>query len=390
MYPTISDLIYDLIGIKIPLPIQTFGFFLALSFIVVAFILAYEFKRLQNANQFPVLKRKILKGKPASIKELVITGIISFILGFKLVGVFFDYAHFNSNPQEYVFSSQGSLFGGLIIAGIAVYMIYREKDKKKLQKPVWEEEVITPKEIASSLIFIGAIYGIIGAKVFHNLEYIGDFIKDPIDALMSFSGLTYYGGLIVATIAIYFWSRKRNINFMQLANIAAPTIILAYGIGRIGCQMSGDGDWGIVNTAPIPDWLSFLPDWVWSYNYPHNVINEGIPIAGCVGNHCMQLPQPVYPTPLYETVMCFLIFGILWFLRTKIKPYGVLFSIFLIFSAIERYLIEQIRVNALYDFGFTKITQAELISVVFLILGIVGIYYFSKKKLHLKNQIKTN
>ncbi len=386
MYPTISDLIYDLIGIRIPLPIQSFGFFLALSFIVVAFLLSYEFKRLQGLNKFPILTRKVEKGKPATINELILTGVISFLLGFKLVGAIFDYKMFSENPQEFVFSSQGSLIGGLLIAAVAVYLVYRDKNKKKLAKPIIEVETISPKELASSIIFIGAIWGIIGAKVFHNLEYIQDFVKDPIEALISFSGLTYYGGLIVATTALYFYARKRKINFIQLADIAAPTIILAYGIGRIGCQVSGDGDWGIVNTAPMPNWLSFLPEWVWAYNYPHNVLNEGIPIVGCVGNHCMQLAEPVFPTPLYETTMSLIIFGILWFIRLRIKAFGVLFSIFLIFSAVERYLIEQIRVNSKYDFGFVQITQAELISFVFLILGIAGIIYFSKKKMGITSE----
>ncbi|MFX9050398.1 prolipoprotein diacylglyceryl transferase family protein, partial [Acinetobacter baumannii] len=75
-------------------------------------------------------------------------------------------------------------------------------------------------------------------------ENWNDFIKDPIDALISFSGLTFYGGLICAALAIYFYAKKHNIPFIHLADAAAPALMLAYGIGRIGCQVAGDGDWG--------------------------------------------------------------------------------------------------------------------------------------------------
>src|SRR6185369_7671159 len=104
-------------------------------------------------------------------------------------------------------------------------------------------------------------------------------------------------------------------------------------------------DWGIPNTAPKPSGLSFLPDWFWSYRYPHNVINEGIPIPGCVGHHCSMLELPVFPTPLYESITCILLFFFLWSIRKKISSAGVLFSIYLLLNGLERFAIETIRVN---------------------------------------------
>ena len=79
--------------------------------------------------------------------------------------------------------------------------------------------------------------------------------------------------------------------------------MMGYGVGRMGCQFSGDGDWGIVNEAPKPSWFIF-PDWAWAYEYPHNVLNEGVRMVNCVGNHCMKLSPPVYPTPIYEITFC--------------------------------------------------------------------------------------
>jgi prolipoprotein diacylglyceryltransferase len=90
----------------------------------------------------------------------------------------------------------------------------------------------------------------------------------------------------------------------------APTMMFAYAFGRIGCQISGDGDWGIPNTHPKP--FSWMPDWLWAYSYPHNVIGEGKPIAGCDGPYCNELFPAVYPTPLYEIIACFILFAVLW------------------------------------------------------------------------------
>ncbi len=148
--------------------------------------------------------------------------------------------------------------------------------------------------------------------------------------------------------------------------------------------MSGDGDWGIDNLAPKPSWLSWAPDWMWSFKYPHNVISEGIPIPGCVGKFCAELPNPVYPTAFYEVVAGFLLFGFMWSIRKKIKPAGMMFAIYLILAGIERFLIEKIRVNSLYHAFGLSFTQAELISVIMVIAGIALMIWSinSHKKTH--------
>jgi len=158
-------------------------------------------------------------------------------------------------------------------------------------------------------------------------------------------------------------------------------MILGYGIGRIGCQVSGDGDWGIVNSAPKPGWLSWAPDWLWAYDYPNNVNQVtgpsadtlGMPITDptvpCFDGYCTHLVPSVFPTPVYETLMALVIFGILWSLRKRIQVPGVIFSIYLIFNGIERFFIEKIRVNNKFDFLGMKATQAEMIAVIFILIG---------------------
>src|SRR5690606_5992747 len=155
-------------------------------------------------------------------------------------------------------------------------------------------------QILGNLLLWAAIWGFIGAKVFHNLEYWDEFMQDPIEGLFSFSGLTFYGGLICGGAAVIYQAQKYGIKWIHMLDVGAPGLMLAYAIGRLGCHLSADGDWGIVNLSPKPGWLSWAPDWLWSFKYPHNVINEGVPIPGCVGNFCQELPNPVYPTALYE------------------------------------------------------------------------------------------
>jgi prolipoprotein diacylglyceryltransferase len=116
-----------------------------------------------------------------------------------------------------------------------------------------------------------------------------------------------------------------------------------------------------------------------AYNYPHNVINEGIGIMNCEGQYCNQLPVPVFPTPFYETVMCLILFGILWALRKRIRIPGMLFAIYLVLNGIERFLIEKIRVNTEYSIMGFHPTQAELISSVLILTGIALMYYFKRK-----------
>lgn len=164
-----------------------------------------------------------------------------------------------------------------------------------------------------------------------------------------------------------------------MIDIGSPGMMLAYAVGRMGCHLSGDGDWGIENLTPKPQWLNWAPDWVWAFKYPHNVIHEGVPITGCVGKFCNELPIGVFPTPLYESVICLLLFALLWALRTRIQIPGLLFSIYLIVNGLERFTIELIRVNTKYHIFGLNPTQAELISFTFILSGIAGVFYFTNR-----------
>ncbi|NOY50232.1 MAG: prolipoprotein diacylglyceryl transferase [Chlorobi bacterium] len=377
MYPKLSDIINDLFGTNINLPVQSYGFFLAMAFLVAALILYKELDRKEKEGLINPLSKRIWKDKPVSAIELLISFAVAFIIGFKVVEAFLDYSFFANKPQEFLLSGKGNVWGGVVSALAYAFYVYYSSKLKKSSEPHEIEITVHARDHTWPIVFVAVVFGIIGAKLFHWFENWDAFMADPMGSLLSFAGLTFYGGLIVAAFAVVAYTSKNGIYWRHIADIVAPALIIAYGIGRIGCQTAGDGDWGITNNMPKPQWLSFLPDWLWAFDYPHNIINEGVPIPGCIGQHCMQLAMPVFPTPLYETAMALIIFLILWSLRKRLRVPGMLFSIYLMFNGLERFLIEKIRVNNLFGFMGMKVTQAEVISTLIFITGLVFFVVFA-------------
>ncbi len=380
MYPRLSDLIQDIFGIYAPLPVQTYGFMVALAFTIGAIVAYYEIKRKEKEGIFLPFYVKEKIGEPAKIGELILAFVIAGLLGYKLAYAFAHYNEFVANPQHFIVSKEGSTAWGLIIGLLTALYVWWDKNKKKLPRPKLVARKMWPHELIGNLIVVGGIWGLIGAKIFHILAHIPDeFLVDPWGSIFSFGGLAFYGGFIVGFIASALYLRKYNINLIHIFDVSAPVLAIGYAVGRIGCQLSGDGCWGIVNTAPKPHWLSFLPDWMWAFNYPHNVINEGVKIPNCNDVFCHVLPQPVFPTPVYESLTMFIVFFILWSLRKRLKVPGTLFSIYLILAGLERFFIEFIRITPRYHFLGIEATQAQIISVVMIILGIAGLIYIKLK-----------
>ncbi len=273
------------------------------------------------------------------------------------------------------FNTFGLLVAIAFLVGKFVFSL-EIKRKTKLGLLPHQKNTPSPQDHVSVIMLIAIIFGFLGAKLFAWLENpipLAEFFIDP------FSGLTIYGGLILAFFTAFFYLKWYKMPVLHFMDAIAPALMLAYGIGRLGCHLSGDGDWGIVNKTTSPSWI---PNWLWSYNYPNNVLGEGVLIPNCTYNdYCYQLLTPVYPTPLYETIASILLFIILWKLRTKLKIAGQLFFIYLIFNGIERFFIEKIRINEVYNILGQKITQAELISLAFILIGMVGFFLLKNRKL---------
>jgi prolipoprotein diacylglyceryl transferase len=370
MYPNLYYLIDDFFGVKLNglRLVNSFGFFVAIAFVASGFVLYNELKRKESIGEFTPTEESITIGAPASMSELLTSFFFGFLFGYKIIGAF-TIADALNNTQAFILSLQGNIGAGILVGGIMVYLKWKEKDKDKLANPETRKLLLWPHDRVGDIVLQAALWGFLGAKIFHNLENLEELMLDPWGSLISFSGLTFYGGLILATIAIIVFIRKYNMRVIHFADAMAPTMLFAYAAGRIGCHISGDGDWGIPNLNPKP--FTWLPDWFWSYQYPHNVVNAGVPIPGCVGNYCNQLPEGVYPTTFYEVIIMFLLFLIVWMVRKKITQPGIITGIYFIFAGGERFFIEKIRVNNKYTFLPFQPTQAELISVILIILGIV-------------------
>jgi phosphatidylglycerol:prolipoprotein diacylglycerol transferase len=213
--------------------------------------------------------------------------------------------------------------------------------------------------IVSEMAVVSTLAGIVGARVFDILDNAHRFVADPLSMILARTGFSIYGGLCFGIVAGVIFLKRRSVPAIPMLDATAPSIMLGYGIGRLGCQLSGDGDWGIAaNINCKPGWL---PEWLWAQTYDGN-------IAGVIIT-----PPGVYPTPIYEIGMALAIACVLWTLRFHKHRPGCLFSIFLLLAGFERILIEKIRVNVRYDVLSTHVTQAEAISIVLIIAGLAGI-----------------
>ena len=381
MYAGLSDLFNDLFGTNFRFSFPpTFGFLVAISFLLAAWTLSMELKRRKEKGIFMPTLRKTTIGLPATPSEIGWNAVFGFIVAFKIVFIILNKDEFFKDPPSVLLSLKGNFLAGLAGAALFGYLKYREMEKQKLPSPKVIEENVYPHQMVSEFTMAAGIGGLIGAKIFHVLEYWSDFVQDPFGLLFSGSGLTMYGGLIVGGAAVLWYGRKHGVSPLQLCDSTAPGLMLAYGTGRLGCQLAGDGDWGIENVLPKPGWMNFLPDWFWSFRYPHNVNDFGVPIPGCTANHCMQLPVGVFPTPLYESIACIALFFVLWTIRKKFSTPGKLFSVYLILNGIERFLIESIRVNSKYHVAGIDFTQAQLISVLLVITGLTGLLLLKNRK----------
>ena len=426
MYPNLYFAFKDLFGITwSPLRfINSFGFFVALSFIAAAVTLSKELLRKEREGLLQGKDQMVVIGKPASLFDLLVNFILGFIVAYKLVGLFTLDSSVTANPQDYIKSSAGNFPAGLLLGLILAGWKWYEKNKQKLPKPEKRTIRIWPQDRVGEMTILALIFGLIGAKMFDIFENWSGFLKDPSSYLFSPSGLTFYGGLICAALAIWIYARKHKITFWHLNDAAAPALMLAYAVGRIGCQVSGDGDWGIYNSAYAvdqethisvaarpgqfqealqgnstfflrehqnldvvphkafkrPGALSFLPVWFFAYDYPHNVNDFGVPIANCNDKkYCNHLPVPVFPTSLYEVIAGLLLFALLWAVRKKLKVPGALFALYLMVNGLERFFVEKIRVNTRIESLPFRPTQAEVISALLFLTGLI-LWFVLKRK----------
>ncbi|MEO8069475.1 MAG: prolipoprotein diacylglyceryl transferase family protein [Flavobacteriales bacterium] len=427
MYPTLYHALYDVTGIEWCFLkfLNSFGFFVALAFIAANRTLVSEMKRREGIGQLRSSKAKITVGARLTTSDLVSTGIFGFVVGWKGAPVLLDSCRVTEDAPSFLLSLQGNWIAGVLIAAISIAYTWWQSRKNTATEPKREEVDVHPYQLVGRITITAALWGMIGAKVFHWLENPDDFVRfvTAPSAEGFITGLTMYGGLIIAGIMVIRFFRKNNLAILPSMDSAAPGLMLAYAIGRIGCQVSGDGDWGIVNSAyvsngngtvaeaqvaAVKDRIalnatyyerhfgsveavpmaafkapSFLPTWMVAYSYPNNVNGVGgnmIMGGTCFGpKYCTFLDPPVYPTPFYETIVSSLLFIVLWAVRKRIATPGVLFCLYLMLNGTERFFIEKIRVNVQV---LGSITQAEIIATLLFLIGLGGWIWLKRKLKH--------
>jgi phosphatidylglycerol:prolipoprotein diacylglycerol transferase len=252
-------------------------------------------------------------------------------------------------------------YGLMLAVGFLVgsYLVTLEMKRKGLDP-----------NLGNTITLIALVAGVIGSKILFLLENWGYFLEDPIGMAFSPSGLTFYGGFILAALSIYLYLRKRSIRFLFAADAIAPGLLLAYGIARIGCHLAGDGDYGYPTSLP----------WGTDYSmgtYPPSIAFRNVPeIAskypgGVVPEHTL-----CHPTPVYEFLICAFLFWLLWRLRGKPLAEGKIFMLYLIFAGLERFFIEFMRINPRLMYG---LSEAQLIAIPLFLIGLYGWFNLSKK-----------
>lgn len=193
---------------------------------------------------------------------------------------------------------------------------------------------------AEAIIGITGLAGLVGSRIYHVLESPAEFFADPWPQIFTTMGFAFVGAIIGGFFALLYLARRFRIAPLLMLDVASPAGALGYGIGRIGCLISGDGDYGIPTTLP------------WGMSFPNGIVPT---------------TERVHPTPIYEFLVALVIFWILWKLGARaIKmraPNGTVFAAYLVLTGIARFLVEIIRINPRSFYGLTNAQAASVVSI---------------------------
>lgn len=206
-------------------------------------------------------------------------------------------------------------------------------------------------EHAWSIVLWAAVGGILGARLFVIFGDWQGFLAQPLSFILTGAGFVWYGGLAGGFLSVTVYVLREKIPWLTAVDCLAPALALGHAIGRIGCQVSGDGDWGRATTLP------------WGMTYPESIIgwSAWLQSAG------LPADARVHPAPAYETLAYSLVFLVLWRLRDRGLREGSMLWLYLVFSSVARFAIESVRVEPVVAAG---LTQAQWIAIPLTLLGI--------------------
>ena len=237
-------------------------------------------------------------------------------------------------------------FGLMVATGLlaAAYLLQADFDRRRAQflKSGYLRSAGEPGHHDEGFLIIGiaGLAGLVGARLYHVLESPRELIADP-SVLISRFGFAWFGGFLGGFVALVFLARHYGIPALEFMDLSSPAAAVGYAIGRIGCLLSGDGDYGVATTLP------------WGMSFPNGVVPT---------------TERVHPTPLYEFFIWLAIAAFLWHMEKKsisgARPKGEIFCGYLILTGVARFLIEFIRINPRSFFGFSNAQAASLVSIV--------------------------
>ena len=244
-------------------------------------------------------------------------------------------------PEIQIFGLSIKTFGVTFALGFIACWGLVARRLRELGKPVdWSYEII----------FAALVGGVVGARAYYLIQNYDRVRHDLLGSVFSGSGLVWYGGAIGGAIGVIAWMCWRGTLELRMLDMCAIALALGYGIGRIGCQLSGDGDYGIRSDLP------------WAMGYPHGTVPTPAGVR-------------VQPTPIYETAAMCLLAYLLWRLRDRVRP-GVIFALYLLLSGLERFLVEFIRRNSEVLVG---LTAPQLESVALCAVGLAWLALLARR-----------
>ena len=231
-------------------------------------------------------------------------------------------------------------------------------------------------EYSSSIVIAAAVAGLIGSRVYAILDDLPTYLADPKSMIFSGSGFVFYGGMIGGLIGAYLVSRWYRIGLGVTMDMCGPALAIGQAIGRIGCQLSGDGDWGLPSTVP------------WAMSYPKAIVgwNSDTVLKLDEHYHLVSGYFPgvrVHPAPIYETILYLGVFTILWSMRKTSHPAGRIMYWYLLLGGAARFIVEFWRINPRV---FYMLSEAQLIAIAMMVIGGVALILTKQKAPAVKDQ----
>jgi phosphatidylglycerol---prolipoprotein diacylglyceryl transferase len=223
-------------------------------------------------------------------------------------------------------------------------------------------------ELGTALIVWGAIGGLSGARLYDVFDNWSAYMSHPVSIVFSGAGFVWYGGLIGGIIATWLVARYYRISFLVVADMCAAPLALGMAFGRMGCQLSGDGDWGLPSRLP------------WAMAYPRAIVGWGPDTVLKLDSHGHLVSGffpgvRVQPTPIYEAILYVAICCFLWSIRKKVSLAGELLYLYLILAGAARFMVEFVRINPRVLWG---LSEAQIISLIMIAAGGIAWYWSAR------------